>query len=495
MRYAQPQSGPLSTTIPLRVLFNAATYGQQATVPLTTTTAWNKVATPHGIGMQGGSVSSATSPFIDSAGVGNLQAACSTLHITFVVLSNGATEGIASIAPTAVDGAPRWLLQNAAGTLQLYDEAYTNMEPAVIGKRYVFSIVYSDISPYVTSYYLNGRLITSKSSYRQGATWRLWLGSGYPAASVNSAILLCTGRAGVAESAAEVAAYAANPWTVLKSAQRVLPVAAVVGGAAALAGTATASATATGALSTGIPLSGSANATATASGALTTAVSLSGSASAQATATGAITTGIALSGAATCAATATAALSTSIRLAGSASSTATATGALTAPGAGMSGSATSSAAASGALTTSIALAGNATASATASGALTAPGAGLSGSASCSAAASGALTTAIRLGGSASATAAATGVLTTGIALVSTAGANVFASGALTTAIRLSGNANCAASATGSLAGAVIVAPYVSPARTVYFGGSTNRASFDGGTNRVDFDGGPNRVNF
>jgi hypothetical protein len=42
---------------------------------------------------------------------------------------------------------------------------------------------------------------------------------------------------------------------------------------------------------------------------------------------------------------------------------------------------------------------------------------------------------------------------------------------------------------------LIIAPYVSPARTVNFGGGTNQANFGGGTNRVDFDGGPNRVNF
>jgi hypothetical protein len=268
------------------------------------------------------------------------------------------------------------------------------------------------------------------------------------------------------------ASIADNPWQVIEDRQRGLMLAAA-GGAAALAGTATASANATGALSTSIVLSGAASAQATATGTIATGIALAGAATCAATATAALSTSIRLTGSASSTATSSGALTTAIVLTGSATAAATATGALTAPGAGMSGSATCTATASGALTTSIALAGNATASAAASGALTAPGAGLSGSASCSAAASGALTTAIALSGSASATAAATGALagnaialsgtatcratatgslTTGIALRSAAGASVFASGVLTTAIRLSGSATCVASAAGGLTG-------------------------------------------
>ena len=102
--------------------------------------------------------------------------------------------------------------------------------------------------------------------------------------------------------------------------------------AAALAGTPAATATATGALTTGIQLAGAAAAVATASGTLVAggpAAELAGTPAATATATGALTTAIKLAGTPAAAATATGALTTAIKLAGTPAATATATGALT----------------------------------------------------------------------------------------------------------------------------------------------------------------------
>lgn len=222
----QPQQGTL-TSKALQVLFNAPAYGQQGNVALTTGAAWQRVATPFGVGLQGGHVVSPAGAFPTSAGAGNLQAACRTEHITFVILSNAVTEGLMSWGLTATDGAPECILQNNAGTLRAYDvaQAYFNLGPAVIGRRYVYSRVYNDFAPYTTSHYLNGVLIFSHANYKFPSTMKVWVGTGYPAQSTNAAILLYVGRSGVAETPSEVAAYAANPWQSFAAPRRLWAVA------------------------------------------------------------------------------------------------------------------------------------------------------------------------------------------------------------------------------------------------------------------------------
>lgn len=203
------------------------------------------------------------------------------------------------------------------------------------------------------------------------------------------------------------------------------------GGAAALAGSAAAQASASGALTTQVSIVGAATTVATASGVLTTQVPLAGQAAAVSLASGTLSITVALTGSALANALATGALSTSIALSGSALANALATGNLLAGGAGaLAGNAAAQASASGALSTAIPLQGNASALAIAAGGLT---------------------TAVPLAGVAVAVETATGNLTlTFGGLSGAAVAQVLAAGTLSLQIALSGSAVAHALATGSL---------------------------------------------
>ncbi|WP_036170361.1 LamG-like jellyroll fold domain-containing protein [Massilia sp. 9096] len=257
--------------------------------------------------------------------------------------------------------------------------------------------------------------------------------------------------------------------------------------AAQLSGSAAASASAGGALSTATPLSGAAQTAASGAGSLMTAIPLAGSASATAKATGSLVTSVKPSGAAASVATAGGTLSTAIPLSGSAQVVAVATGVLAGSGGGLSGAAVASATATGALTTKIALSGGAQAVAQAYGSLAGGGAALSGSAQASVTAGGALTTSIRLVGTATARATATGVLATAIPLAGPASASAAGSGALVTRIPLAGAAVAVAQASGDLTvnSAGIDISQISPARIVVFEGSGSRVVvFEGSGSRV-----------
>lgn len=241
-----------------------------------------------------------------------------------------------------------------------------------------------------------------------------------------------------------------NPWQVMRrNPRRVYFDVGAGGGAAALdgaaAGTVTASgtlttqipisgaaavvATASGALSTSIPLSGQAASISVAGGVLTTQISLSGAALAQATATGALSGGAAqLTGAASAQATAGASLTTQISLSGAALAEALAQASLTA-GSGLTGAATAQAGASGSLLTAIPLSGAAQAYSTAAGGLS---------------------TIIPLAGAAASVSSASGNLTLEVTLTGAALALALAGGDLTTVIRLDGAALAQAAASGSL---------------------------------------------
>jgi hypothetical protein len=205
------------------------------------------------------------------------------------------------------------------------------------------------------------------------------------------------------------------------------------GGAAALAGSAAAQASASGTITAQVPLVGAATTVVTATGALTTQHKLSGAATVNVSASGSLSITVALTGAALANALASGALSTSIALSGAALANVLATGNLLAGGAGaLAGNAAAQASASGALSTSIPLQGNASALAIAAGGLT---------------------TAVPLAGVAAAVATATGNLTlTFGGLSGSAVAHALAAGTLSIQVALSGAAVAHALAVGALTG-------------------------------------------
>lgn len=202
------------------------------------------------------------------------------------------------------------------------------------------------------------------------------------------------------------------------------------GGAAELIGSAASQASATGALTTQIPLSGAAAEVATANGALTTQIPLAGAAASVAVANGVLTATIQLSGAAL------AQVVASATLAGGA--------------AALSGSAAESVTATGTLTTQITLSGAAVAQALATAGLTTDPSGLAGSAAATASSSGALSTGITLVGQASALAVSAGGLTTGIPLAGSAVSVSAATGELTVSSGFGAAALMQATASGTL---------------------------------------------
>lgn len=264
--------------------------------------------------------------------------------------------------------------------------------------------------------------------------------------------VLLSGRIGAALSPSEVAALAANPWQLFDAP---LPLIVSVpggaaGGAADLAGTIAAQASASGSLTTAIPLTGAAAVVATSTGAISTAIPLAGLSAAATVAGGTLTAQITLTGSALAQALAGGDLTTGIRLAGSAQDSASATGALTGSAAQLAGVAAEVATAAASLTTQISLSGAAITQALASANLTATPTGLSGAASAQAGATGALLTQIPLAGAAQAYATSAAGLTTVITLAAVAASISSATGALTLAATLTGIALSQATAAGSL---------------------------------------------
>jgi len=221
-----------------------------------------------------------------------------------------------------------------------------------------------------------------------------------------------------------------------------------------------------------ITLSGSATAVASAYGALTSAIPLAGSAQASAVGAGTLATSIQLSSTAVARAAAAGDLSTSIALAGAAVASTVAVGALAGSGVTLVGTAVASASATGTLSTAIPLAGTARAEASASGALAGTTTGLSGTARVTASAAGALSTSIRLAGAAAAVASAYGSLATRITLGGAVAASAVAIGALSV----------------GKPSAPIDISKVSPSRIVVFEGSGSRiVVFEGSGKRMRFD--------
>jgi hypothetical protein len=258
-----------------------------------------------------------------------------------------------------------------------------------------------------------------------------------------------------------------------------------IAGGADLAGSATATAAASGNLSTNPALAGSATATAAATGNLTTSAAdrlgalilvdddidhsfvdgagaidgdpydavaageaLEGAAAGTATAAGAITTSVRFNGVALIVGNASGALSTGLRLNGSAAAIAVAGGNLTAQ-VRLSGAAITQALAAAGLNTQLRLAGNAAAGALAAASITAQ-IQFNGAAVTQALAAGELLGGTNLAGNAQAGALASGALTTSIPLIGAALAQAQAAGSLSTALRLAGAASAAGLASGTL---------------------------------------------
>lgn len=246
-----------------------------------------------------------------------------------------------------------------------------------------------------------------------------------------------------------------------------------------LAGNAAVSSAATASLTTQIPLAGDASGNSAASGDLSSGVSLSADAASESTATADLTATITLSGQAVAQALAAAGIDTTILLSGDASSQSTSTGELAGGAAQLYGDASATATATGSLTAQIVLSGAAVVQALATGSLDNP-VNLAGSASGESGASGELSTAINLAGAAVATvtgqgdlntqikldgaavgaSSATGDLVVSLSLSGNAAAVVLAGGDLTTQIPLSGSAISAALGSGSLtvSGVTVRAP-------------------------------------
>jgi hypothetical protein len=273
---------------------------------------------------------------------------------------------------------------------------------------------------------------------------------------------------------------AQNPNQVFAPRKRRL-FAVAAGGAAALAGNAQDVASATGALTTAIPISAASVALATATASLTTAIPMAANAADVSVASGVLITSIRFSASALAVALASAGMTTAIPLAGSAADQASASGTfttsitlagaaidqvlatanLTALGNGLSAAAVASAAASGALTTAIPLAGNAAAYATAAGGLT---------------------TMIPLAGVAAAVSSATGSLTVQITFTAAALAQALAAGDLTTKIPLTAAALALASASGLLTGSGVA--YPTPASRKLIVAAENRVRVIAAENRI-----------
>lgn len=235
----------------------------------------------------------------------------------------------------------------------------------------------------------------------------------------------------------QIKTLSANPFKMLRKIKSsiYLDMGAAGGGAAVLEGSASGAASASGSLTTGIPISGAALSVASASGTLAVGIPLAGAAASMSTASGSLTAQITLAGSALAQAVSSALLSSGIT---------------------MTAAAVAQAAADGTLTTAIQLLGGAQAQAGGSGSLTTSTGGLEGNAQASASASASLSTQIRLSGAAIASAGASGSLGGSANLAGTAVSAASASGELTVNIALTAQALASAIAQGSLTAQILL---------------------------------------
>lgn len=283
--------------------------------------------------------------------------------------------------------------------------------------------------------YVNGQMVTGTLS--PGSPIPAWTGVLRIGAQIVGGQFLTGVGFGRTISDADALRITARPellWEMFLPDSWRIYVPASAGGAIALAGAASAIASASGALAVSVPLVGGAIGVTTATGSLSTAIPLAGAAAAVSSAGGVVTLGIALSGAALASAVASGQMQVAIALSGAAIAQAAASGALgVSSGSALSGSAAAHASASGALSVAVPLAGAAQVHASATGNLT------TGSSAALAGAAVAVTT-------------ASGALTVTVSLSGTAMAQAVAAGGMRLQVPLSGQAVMHATAMGYLSG-------------------------------------------
>lgn len=373
-----------------------------------------------------------------------------TLLLRFRFVSNTAPySGLAEYSNAVNSGTPRFLVQSRSdGNIYCHDGGGyritdTGGAAKFAGKPETLIARWDGATLH---YYRPGAHLTYTGTPSNAAS-NIRFGSGYTSCSDINMSLGYWAEDDLGEAACQD--LLSNPWQLFRAQKRVLYF-DVAGGGASLAGTASASASATAALSTAIPLTAAAAVVASASGAISTGIPLAGSAASVSSAAGVLTASITLAGSALAQALAAAGLTTGIPLAGAAAAEAQSTAALTTGAGTLSGTAAAQASAAASLTTQISLSGAAIAQALASAGLTTAPAGLAGSAAAQATATAALLTQIPLAGTAQATVTAAGGLTTIIPLTGAAASVASATGALTVEAIFSGQALAIAQAGGDL---------------------------------------------
>ncbi len=386
--------------------------------------------------------------------------------------------GLWSLGNTNTDVGPQWLIQRSGADIRCYAAgSYRTQHVGAVsaGKTSTLVASLSDISNSAINARLtlavDGRqlntVITNLGIYSRSTEY---LGAGYPSIHPGRYHLHAAFRRYL--HADDAAALSREPWSAFQPRSRVLYF-GLSGGAAALAGLASAQAAAGGALTSAIPVAAAAVVVASAAGALSTQIPLAALAGADASAAaalasgiplaapaaaislaaGTLTTTLTLSGSALASALAAAGLDTALLLAASAAGQAGAAGALSS-GAGLAADAAGVSAAAASLTAQIRLDGVALAAALAAAGLGTAPAGLSGIAAARSQAASTLLTGIPLAAPAQASSSAVGGLASGIPLASAAASVSAASGDLTVEFTFTGTALASALSGGDLTTAI-----------------------------------------
>lgn len=350
----------------------------------------------------------------------------------------------------------RWFVRgvNGGGFTSREYSAFATSDSPIVALCAVYKSA-SEIDVYYDGILDNGTLLTGSGepNYNRFSPDGAYRGSGnlYAKADNDTALAAVWGRA---LSPVEVALLSSNPYRIFKPMPRRIWAHSAAAGAAALQGAATDTATATGALTTAIPVLGAAVSVGAASGALATAIQISGAAASVSSASGIITAQITMAASAIAAAASSAALTTAIPIEGSAVGFSAATGNVTAQIV-LSGAALAQALSTGSLGGGTAeLSGLAAVLAASVGSLTTQ-IPLSGAAASASAGTGNITTLIRLDAVAASLSTATGDLAVAITMSAAALAQAVAGGTLTAQIRLNGNAVAQALAVAALTGGAL----------------------------------------
>lgn len=140
--------------------------------------------------------------------------------IVFDVLSNAATDAIASEGTSPTDGGPTMLLQNNSGALRVYTNpagSYTALGSVAVGDRVVYVRRYREAGSYPVEHWINGRLIATTTGWLGAGSRTTYLGTGFPATGTNSRIVAYRLDQPAYWSDAEIRAVSANPWSMFEA--------------------------------------------------------------------------------------------------------------------------------------------------------------------------------------------------------------------------------------------------------------------------------------